>query len=187
MANGLAARKEGFRPLPIEGFAVPARWQGEQVVLVPAGPEWVAMDYLAVIASRRKLRHLFGPRDTWPPDDLDLAMDEADLAWHAREFADRRSFAYHLLGHDQQHCLGCLYLYPSASVQHDAEAYLWTHSSLDADRAQLIESEVIDWVIRQWPFQTIAWPGRFIPFGQWELAGIPNYYASTRGSEDDPA
>lgn len=174
--------EEGFRPLAVDGFAVPTRWHGRQVLLVPASPEWVDLDFKAVMASRSKLRHFFGPRDNWPPDDLDLAMDRADLAWHAREFESRRSFAYHLLSHDQRQCLGCLYIYPSASCHHDAEAYVWTHSCLDSGHAKLTEAEVIAWVTRHWPFEAVAWPGRFITFSQWESAGIPNYYASTRKS-----
>ncbi|MFN2361522.1 MAG: hypothetical protein ABR522_10675 [Marinobacter sp.] len=172
--------EKDFHSLPIDGFAVPTQWRGMRALLVPAGPEWVELDYAAVIESQDKLRHFFGPEDPWPPENLNLEMDEADLAWHAREFETRRSFAYHLLSHDQQRCLGCLYLYPSASIRHDAEAYLWTHIDLDAERAQLIEDEVIDWISTDWPFKAIAWPGRFIPFEQWQRAGIPNYYATNR-------
>ncbi|MCM0612953.1 hypothetical protein KFJ24_10770 [Marinobacter sediminum] len=185
--TALALRDEGFRPLPINDFPVPAMWRGEWALLVPAAPEWVELDYAAVIESRSKLKHIFGPRDDWPPDDLDADMDEADLAWHAREFSSRSSFAYHLLSHDRQRCLGCLYLYPTASRNHDAEAYLWTHIGLTASQANLIEDEVIGWVSRDWPFRSVAWPGRFIPFTQWEKADIPNYYASIRMIADPSA
>jgi hypothetical protein len=179
-----ALRNEGFLPLPLNGFPVPATWRGEQVLLVPASPEWVGLDCAAVIESRSKLKHIFGPQDSWPPADLNREMDEADLAWHALEFSNRSSFAYHLLSHDRQQCLGCLYLYPTASRNHDAEAYLWTHIRLNASQATLIEDEVIDWVTRDWPFRAVAWPGRLIPFEQWEEADIPNYYASTRMVSD---
>jgi hypothetical protein len=182
--TALIARKEGFRPLSVDDFLVPAFWHGEQVLLVPAHPEWVDLDYAAVIASRSKLKHIFGPQDDWPPEDLNPEMDESDLGWHAREFERLRSFAYHLLSHDRQRCLGCLYLYPSASQEHDAEAYLWTHISLAETQAALIETEVINWVNQEWPVKAVAWPGRFIPFSQWEKADIPNYYASTRMNED---
>lgn len=99
-------------------------------MLVPASPEWGELDYAAVMASRQHIKHLFGPGDTWPPDDLSMEEDIADLAWHWREFSTRRSFAYHLLDPTGLSCLGCLYLYPTASAAHDAEAYLWTHISL---------------------------------------------------------
>lgn len=178
--DNLAARKEGFRALPVQGFTVPSQWQGQQVLLVPASPEWVELDFKAVIESRSKLKHLFGPGDTWPPDNLDISMNSADLAWHAREFESRRSFAYHLLSHDKQNCLGCLYIYPTASTQHQAEAYLWTHINLSTERARLIEDEIISWTTRHWPIEAIAWPGRLIPFSRWEQAAIPNYYATKR-------
>jgi hypothetical protein len=173
-------RKDGFLPLPVDGFTIPTHWKGEHALLIPAGPEWVELDYNAVIQSREKLKHLFGPKDPWPPEDLSPDMDRADLAWHAKEFDTRRSFAYHLLTHDQQACLGCLYLYPTASSQHDAEAYLWTHIDLRAENGKRIEEEVIHWINTCWPFENIAWPGRLIPFENWERAGIPNYYAMMR-------
>ena len=133
----------GFLPLPTDGFRVPQHWRDEHTLLMPAAPQWVELDFAAVIASRRKLKHLFGPTDSWPPDDLDLAVDHADLAWHEQEFQARQSFAYHLLNHGASKCLGCLYIYPTVGRGHDAEAYPWTHIDLDAGRANLIESEVV--------------------------------------------
>jgi len=173
-------RKNGFLPLLTDGFTVPAYWRGEHALLVPAGPEWVELDYKAVSESREKLRHFFGPKDPWPPEDLNPGMDRADLAWHAREFKTRRSFAYHLLSHDQQTCMGCLYLYPTASNHHDAEAYLWTHIDLQAKDGKLMEDEIIHWINTCWPFENTAWPGRFINFEKWVIAGNPNYYAMIR-------
>lgn len=178
--NGFAVHEQGFRPLPTDGFRVPRRWQGEHSLLVPAAPRWVELDYGAVMASRRKLRNLFRRADTWPPADLTLEGDRADLAWHEQEFEARRSFAYLLLNNDASRCLGCLYLYPTASRDHDAEAYLWTHINMSTAQANRIENEVIHWVTHQWPFVAVAWPGRFIPFAAWEKAAIPNYYACYR-------
>jgi len=152
-------------------------------MLVPASPEWGELDYAAVMASRQHIKHLFGPGDTWPPDDLSMEEDIADLAWHWREFSTRRSFAYHLLDPTGLSCLDCLYLYPTASAAHDAEAYLWTHISLPRERAAQMEDEVIAWIEGAWPFTAIAWPGRFIAFSAWSAAGLPNYYASTRAQQ----
>ena len=178
--TALAVRDTGFLPLPTDGFRVPRRWRAGHSLLVPAGPAWVELDFAAVVASRSKLKHLFGPSDPWPPEDLDRETDRADLEWHQAEFLARRSFAYHLLNHDADQCLGCLYIYPTASRDHDAEAYLWTHIDLDRARAARIETEVIDWVTHQWPLAAVAWPGRFIPFADWEDAALPNYYACYR-------
>ena len=178
--TALAVRDTGFLPLPTDGFRVPSRWQGEHSLLVPAGPGWVELDLAAVTASRPKLKHLFGPGDPWPPDDLDADEDRADLVWHEQEFQARQSFAYHLLNHEASQCLGCLYIYPTASRDHDAEAYLWTHIDLDWPRANRIENEVIEWVTHQWPLAAVAWPGRTISFTDWEDAALPNYYACNR-------
>lgn len=176
----LAARQKGFLPLPVDQFIIPRRWEGQYSLLIPAGPEWVELDFAAVVASRRKLKNLFGPNDGWPPEDLDREADRSDLQWHDEEFQRRQSFAYHLLNHEASQCLGCLYIYPTASWSHDAEAYLWTHIDLNKTRRHLIETEVIDWVSHQWPFANVAWPGRFIPFPEWENAAIANYYACYR-------
>lgn len=174
------AGNASFLPLPTERFDIPQQWQGKQTLLIPASPKWVELDFAAVIASQSKLKHLFGPTDSWPPEDLDIESDRLDLVWHEQEFHARQSFAYHLLNHDASRCLGCLYIYPTASPNHDAEAYLWTHLDLSATEANLIESEVIDWITLHWPFTAIAWPGRSIPFNEWEDAAIPNYYATFR-------
>ena len=180
MLPDLAARPEGFQPLLAQGFSVPKSWEGTYARLIPAGPEWTDLDFEAVVASRSKLKHLFGPEDDWPPGDLSRSMDEADLAWHANEFELGKSFAYHLLDTDQRECLGCLYIYPTASMGHDAEAYLWTHLNLDKKVAERIEHEIIDWLDLAWPFESIAWPGRFISFESWAAAGLKNYYRCTR-------
>lgn len=178
--TGYSTRAGGFLPLALAAYRPPECWRGTQAMLVPAGPEWVTLDYAAVMASRRHIQHLFGPADSWPAETMRLEEDRADLIWHEQEFLAQRSFAYHLLTHDYSDCLGCLYLYPTASQDHDAEAYLWTHATLPADEASRIEDEVVAWVARDWPFRAVAWPGRFIAFDAWAEAGIPNYYASTR-------
>lgn len=172
-ATGPAA----FKPLLREGSKVPAEWHGTYCLALPAEPRWVVLDYAAVMASRMALHGLFAADDPWPPADLTQAEDEADLAWHQREFAEGRSFAYSLFSFDRQRCLGCLYLYPTASPEHDGEAYLWTSRSEPAELRQQIEKEVMQWLEQAWPFQALAWPGRRIPFRQWSFA---NYYAECR-------
>lgn len=172
-----------FKPLNLAGFKVPADWQGTESLLLAADPEWAKQDLAAVLASQSALKHLFSPNDDWPPADLTLKEDRADLAWHGEEFAAGRSFAYHLFDHARARCLGCLYLYPSASLAHDAEAYLWTRSDLDSAQATAIEAEVRAWVSECWPFTALAWPGRDQPFSAWQQQQAPNYYARFRFAE----
>jgi|GEM_PF-89190 len=172
-----------FKPLNLGGFRAPELWQGDRVVLIPASPRWAEADLAAVRSSRPQLRNLFGPDDNWPPADLSLADDTADLAWHAEEFAAGRSFAYHLLNPERTQCVGCLYLYPTASLAHDGEAYLWTRSDLDREQARAMEQEVLGWVDTEWPFTALAWPGRGLSFADWRRYQAPNYYGAMRFAE----
>lgn len=169
-----------FTALPLPGGGgAPREWHGQYCMAVPAAPEWVALDYAAVMASRVSLQGLFGAGDPWPPEDLTRAGDEADLAWHDREFRQGRSFAYSLLSLDRQQCLGCLYLYPTASPEHDGEAYLWTTVTEPASLREAIVEEIMAWLDTDWPFRALAWPGRRIPFSRWQFA---NYYAERRAA-----
>lgn len=80
-----------------EDFQLALQWQGQHCVLLPASPRWVELDYAAVMACREQLQGLFGAGDAWPPAELTQADDQADLAWHAAEFEQGKSFAYSLL------------------------------------------------------------------------------------------
>lgn len=175
-------RLDRFKPLDVSGFSIPTVWQGQQVLLLPASPRWAATDLVAVQSSQPALRHLFSPDDDWPPADLTLAEDTADLAWHADEFAAGRSFAYHLFAPNRQRCLGCLYIYPTASRAHDAEAYLWVRSDQEPASAAQITEEVVAWVQSHWPFKALAWPGRTLAFAEWQTYEAPNYYTEFRFS-----
>ena len=166
-----------FRPLPVEGWSAPAQWRGRHCIAVPAAPHLAALDHAAVMASWKTLEGLFGPGDPWPPSTLTEAEDEADLAWHEQEFRQGRSFAYSLLEGNQRACLGCVYIYPTASPEHDAEAYLWTVVTRAEALRTAVAEEVIQWLEMAWPFRALAWPGRVIPFRHWTF---PNYYAEQR-------
>lgn len=167
----------GFKPLLSPVGSAPTRWQGSHCIAVPAAPHLAALDHAAVMAGRQALEGLFGPGDPWPPATLTRAEDEADLAWHEREFRQGRSFAYSLLDREMQACLGCVYLYPTASPDHDGEAYLWTTVTRTQALRRAVAGEVTDWLERTWPFRALAWPGRTIPFSRWRF---PNYYAEQR-------
>ncbi len=172
-----------FKDLALDNYPIPKSWSGSNFCLVPAGPEWAQLDFEAVQSSRAQLLHLFGPEDDWPPEGLTLEKDEADLIWHAKEFERKKSFAFHILSSSRDQCLGCLYLYPTASRAHDVEAYLWARADLSSIQRLRIENEVINWVTTQWPFEVVAWPGRFVSFKRWQALAIPNYYAQMRYGE----
>ncbi|WP_373188113.1 hypothetical protein [Halopseudomonas sp.] len=161
-------------------FQAPREWQGQRCILVPAAPLWVELDYAAVMTSREQLQGLFGAGDAWPPADLTQADDEADLTWHEREFAQGYSFAYSLLSHDRLRCMGCVYVYPTANPEHDAEAYIWASTTEPDELRSAVLEELTQWLAQDWPFTALAWPGRSIPFREWPYS---NYYAVRRNAD----
>ena len=172
-----------FKPLDVIGFCIPTVWQGQRVLLMAASPDLAEADLEAVLSSQSALQQLFSRDDIWPPTNLTLSENTADLAWHAEEFAAGRSFAYHLLDPYRQHCLGCLYIYPTASLAHDAEAYLWVRSDQEPQSAAAITQEVINWLQTQWHFRALVWPGRSLSFEKWQDYQAPNYYHQYRFAE----
>ena len=55
--------------------------------------------------------------------------------------------------------IGCVYLYPSPSPQHDVVAQSWVR----ADRAELdqpLAAAVAEWIRADWPWERVEYPGR---------------------------
>ena len=59
---------------------------------------------------------------------------------------------------DEEHCLGCVYIYPSATA--DADVFMWVRKeefeALDADLLKRVRR----WIAEAWPFDTVRYPGR---------------------------
>jgi hypothetical protein len=63
---------------------------------------------------------------------------------------------------------GCIYLRPSLKAGYDAVVRLWvTQAEFEAGFDAALERWTRRWVDDQWPFQTVAWPDRGIPWAQW--------------------
>jgi hypothetical protein len=83
-----------------------------------------------------------------------VAENFVDLGWHQKEFELRRSFAYTVVAPDESEVLGCVYVYPSETV--DARVLMWVRSSaFDAGIDPLLERAVRDWVATRWPFSRV--------------------------------
>lgn len=89
--------------------------------LTPLSPEHVDEDLEAVTGSEQLLCGLFG--DDWP-QGLTREANAIDLAWHAREFAANRSFAWIVRDADGLY-LGCAYLFPDLGARGRAEVVTW--------------------------------------------------------------
>jgi hypothetical protein len=126
----------------------------ESFVLEPLGPEHNEADYAAWTQSIGHIRQTPGfAGRTWPPDSMPPERNAADLAMHARDFADRNGFTYTVLDPASGEVIGCLYLYPSRREGYDVDVRSWVR----ADRADLdkpLYDLVCRWLADFWPFAT---------------------------------
>lgn len=102
--------------------------------------------------------------------DLTKEQDLIDLGWHQKEFQMRKSFAYKVVDKTESLYFGCVYIFPSAKKQFDAEVYLWV------DKKEFnngFDKELFDfvkvWLEKEWPFKKVAFPGREIGWEEWKL------------------
>lgn len=129
---------------------LPIRQELPGFVLSPLTPNEVVEDYEAVMASAAVLEGLFG--DPWPVG-LTLEENAIDLAWHAREFTARRSFAW-VLRDPAGSYIGCVYIYPDIGTTGSAEVITWIIDR--PDRAAL--STRLTPVLQDW-FAKVLPPG----------------------------
>jgi hypothetical protein len=66
---------------------------------------------------------------------MTLAANLADLQRHAVDFAQRRGFTYTVIEKAGGDVIGCVYIYPVRSADHDADVRSWVR----ADSAELDE------------------------------------------------
>lgn len=128
----------------------------------------VVKDYDAVMSSIEHLNEMF-PGSTWPSKDFTFEQNLIDLGWHQKEFQKRSSFAYTVVSLDEHQVIGCVYINPTTKGDYDAEITMWVRTSvlkhgLDA----IVFDSVKSWMSNDWPFQKVAYPGREIPWTEWE-------------------
>ncbi|HLO97855.1 MAG TPA: hypothetical protein VK171_04595, partial [Fimbriimonas sp.] len=125
----------------------------------------VVKDFDAVMSSVEHCKTIWGGK--WP-EGLTLEQNLIDLGWHQKEFQIRRSFAYTVVAPDESMVLGCVYILPTPKVGFDAEVYLWIRQShLASGMETRLYDAVRKWVVADWPFQSVAYPGRDISLEAW--------------------
>jgi len=158
-----------MKTLVPDEFSVPLVVEFPSFVFRPLDSAATELDYAAVMASRDDLHDIFGPNDVWPAADLTLEQNGKDLAWHWSLFEQRLSFAWTVLNTEGTKCIGCVYLYWPLLPDYDATVYLWVHSDeLAGGLDQTLESTVRAWLAESWPFRNPAFPGRDIPWDEWQ-------------------
>ena len=135
-----------------EGFTVPDGLTAREFRLAPLGPQHNESDYAAWTASVDHIRATPGfAGRTWPKP-MSLEENAADLAKHARDFADRTGFAYTVLDPASGDVIGCLYLYPPRRGGYDVDVRSWVRAD-HADLDQPLYDLVRRWLAEAWPFQ----------------------------------
>jgi hypothetical protein len=120
--------------------------------LEPLGPEHNERDYAAWRSSMEHIRRSPGfPDGNWPRE-MSLEENRADLARHARDFADRAGFTYTVLDSSDD-VVGCLYVYPAHDGIHDAVVQSWVRES-KAALDDAFRRAIASWLTSgAWPFE----------------------------------
>ena len=150
--------EEAFVP---SGFDPPTSLVTDRFRLEPLGPQHNEADHAAWTSSIEHIRATPGYSDgSWPPPDgMPLEANLADLRRHAADFAAGTGFTFTVLDPADDDVIGCVYLYPTASADHDVTVQSWVR----ADRAELdahVADAVAAWLSSAWPWKRVDRCGR---------------------------
>ena len=135
-------------------FTPPTSLVTDRFRLEPLGPRHNEADLAAWTSSIEHIRASPGyPDGRWPPlDGMSPEDNLRDLRRHAEDFAERKGFTFTVLDPADDDVIGCVYLYPSRSEDHDVEVQSWVR----ADRAELdvpLADAVAEWIATDWLWQ----------------------------------
>ena len=157
-----------------ESFDPPETVETDRFLLRILGPADLAKDFDAYMSSVEHLQGVFGPGETWPRG---VTIEDAliDVCWCNMEFKLRSSCSYGVHTLDDSQELGSLYVFPCTKKGYDARLNCWVRASA---AARGFDDELFQWgkrwVAAEWPFESVAYPGREIDWGDWEkLADKP--------------
>jgi hypothetical protein len=146
-------------PFVPSGFVAPLAPATEQFRLEPLGPQHNDSDYEAWSSSLEHIHATPGwEKSNWP-DDRSKEDNLRDLQGHASDFEKRAGFTYTVLDPATGDVIGCVYIYPDKSKQHDARVLSWVRAS----RAELdgpLWRSVADWLTDEWPFESADYAER---------------------------
>jgi hypothetical protein len=141
------------------GFVVPLALATEQFRLEPLGPQHNDSDYEAWSSSVEHIHMTPGWETSSWPDDRSMVDNLRDLQAHADDFENRAGFTYTVLDPATRDVIGCVYIYPDDSEQHDARVLSWVRASRPELDVQLWRA-VTDWLADEWPFERVAYAER---------------------------
>ena len=148
-----------LRPFVPSGFVVPLALSAEQFRLEPLGPQHNDSDYEAWTSSLEHIHRTPGWESSSWPDDRTLEDNLRDLRRHADDFENRVGFTYTVLDTATGDVVGCVYIYPDAGDQHDADVRSWVRASRPDLDVRLWRA-VSDWLAEEWPFERVSYAER---------------------------
>ena len=161
-------------PLVAPTFVVPTSAKGPGFRLQPLGPDLVKIDFDAYMSSVEHLQQTFTRSTEWPHAGISDADALLDMQTEAGRFQRRESFAYSVLTPDGKRERGCVYVQPSPVPGYDAVVLIWvTKAEYDAGFDRQLAAWAHRWIARKWPFKKVAWPGRDIPWAEWDALTKP--------------
>ena len=146
-------------PFVPDGFVVPLGLARERFRLEPLGPQHNESDYEAWSSSMEHIHATPGYETSKWPDARNIDDNLRDLQGHADDFENRRGFTYTVLDPATEDVIGCVYIYPARSEEHDARVQSWVTESraeLDAPLWQAVS----DWLAEEWPFERVDYAER---------------------------
>jgi hypothetical protein len=155
--------KDFFFP---KSFNPPNKISHNSFILEVLAAKHNEIDYEAWTSSKEELKGIFGPKSNWPGDVFSLEQNLIDLENHYREFKEREAFTYTILNKDKNKCLGCLYIRPSKATQYNCRVDFWFRKT-HKDMEDMFYTWVYNWLIQEWGFEKVAFPGRDITWDQY--------------------
>jgi RimJ/RimL family protein N-acetyltransferase len=148
--------KEPFVP---PGFAPPLSLVTERFRLEPLGPRHNVSDYRAWSSSVEHIHETPGYETSSWPDERSIDDNLRDLQAHADDFENRIGFTYTVLDPATEDVIGCVYIYPADSDEHDARVQSWVttgRAELDVELWRAVKS----WLADDWPFEHVDYAER---------------------------
>jgi RimJ/RimL family protein N-acetyltransferase len=136
------------------GFVPPTTLVTERFRLEPLGPQHNESDLAAWTSSIEHVRATPGfAGGSWPPPQgMSSEENLGDLIRHAADFEERKGFTFTVLDPAGHEVIGCVYVYPARSPDHDVSVRSWGR----ADRAELdgpLADAVAAWLSADWPWR----------------------------------
>ena len=149
-----------------DNYTVPTQVDTPDFVLRPMHPKYTAVDMASV--QRVKLGEI-SQNDTVDENHRPNANGWiTGLAGAEAMFVSREVFTYVVLTPEEDYELGCVYITPSWKVGFDADVVIWVRDDVNNPKLDSALFEFSQaWVERDWPFATVAYPGRTQSWEQW--------------------